>query len=269
MIFQFMDYHSYLKGYLRQLPKGGFGEATKIARHLGVSSTYVSQVLGGSKELSLEQAITLSAYLGLSEIESDYFFYLVHHERAGTQDLKKYCRNKLESLKKKSLKLVNRVEAKRSLSDQEKSVFYSSPLYSSIHVYCSTHKKGRTLDEIAKRFEITRAKSAEVMRFLTESGLCIESENYFQTGTQGTHLEFGSPHLLKHHTNWRLRAIQSAENLSEDELMYTVTVGLSEKDFIYLREEMTSFIKKFLDRIHPSPSEEIACFNMDWFRIRK
>ena len=143
------------------------------------------------------------------------------------------------------------------------------PLFSGIHVYCSTGKSGRTLDEIAKRFEISRAKTTEITRFLVEAGLCDENNNRFFTGSQGTHLEQGSPHLLKHHTNWRLRAIQSAENLNDDELMYTVNVSLSENDFHYLREEMVVFIKTFLDRVHPSPSEEIACLNIDWFRIRK
>ncbi len=269
MIFQFSDYRSYFKHYLKLLPKQGFGEAKKIADHLGVSSTYISQILAGTKILTLEQTNALGSYLGLSEIEADYFFYLVQNERAGTQELKKYCRHKLDELKKKSLKLVARLEPKRSLNEQEKSVFYSSPLFSGVHVYCSTGKKGRTLDEIANRFELSRAKVTEIMRFLVESGLCNESNQHFFTGSQGTHLEQGSPHLLKHHTNWRLRAIQSAESLADDELMYTVNVSLSEKDFHFLREEMVDFIKKFLDRVHPSTSEEIACLNLDWFRIRK
>lgn len=269
MIFEFSEYRDFLKQYFKSLPKRGFGEAKKIANYLGVSSTYVSQILAGSKILTLEQATALGAYLGLSEIEADYFFYLVQNERAGTQELKKYCRRKLDDLRKKSLSLVARIEPNRKLNDQEKSVFYSSPLFSGVHVYCSTGKKGRTLDEISVRFELSRAKATEITRFLVEVGLCSENENHFFTTSQGTHLEQGSPHLLKHHANWRLRAIQSAENLAEDELMYTVNVSLSDKDFHYLREEMVDFIKKFLARIHPSPAEEIACLNIDWFRIRK
>ena len=240
-----------------------------MAEHLGVSSTYMSQVLAGMRPLTLEQAQSLGSYLGLSGLDADYFFYLVQHERAGTLELKKFCEKKLEELRQQSLRLVNRVEAKKNLSEQERSIFYSSPVYSMIHLYCATQKNGRTLDEISRRFEIPQSKVGEMMRFLVDAGLCQENDERFQTGNQGTHLEQGSPYLLKHHTNWRLRAIQAAENLSEEELLYTVNVALSEKDFAHLREEMVDFIKKFLEKVHPSPSEKLATLNLDWFWIRK
>src|ERR1039457_5112175 len=113
MIFQFDSYQSYLKDYIKRLPKHGFGEAKKMAEHLKVSSTYMSQILSESKVLSLEQAISIAQYLVLNGIDADYFFYLVQKERAGSQEFKKYCEQKLQDLKQKSLKLVNRVEAKK------------------------------------------------------------------------------------------------------------------------------------------------------------
>ena len=72
---------------------------------------------------------------------------------------------------------------------------------------------------------------------------------------------------MKHHANWRIKAIEASEMLEEEELMYTAQVSLSKKDFAILREEMATFIKTFLDRVHASPAEEIACFNLDWFWI--
>lgn len=240
-----------------------------MANHLGVSSTYMSQVLSGSKTLTLEQALELGQYIGLSSIESEYFLIMIQTERAGTHRLKEHFSQKLEELKRKSLKLVNRVDAKRTLNDQEKSIFYSNALYSAIHIYCATYKKGRSVEEISQRFDLPRQRVTEILRFLTETNLCVEADGRFLTGTQSTHLEQGSPHLIKHYTNWRLRSLQAAESLREEELMYTMNIALSEKDFVLLREEMVQFIKSFLARALPSSSEEIACFNMDWFWIRK
>ena len=82
-------------------------------------------------------------------------------------------------------------------------------------------------------------------------------------------LEKGSTHLIRHQTDWRIKSIQAGEDLSEKELMFTCPVSLSKKDFEKLREEIVQFIKKFLDTVHQSPAEEIACLNMDWFWIRK
>ena len=95
MIFEASDYRGYLKEYLLKLPKQGFGEGKRMAKHLGVSSTFISQVLGGGKQLSLEQAQELSEYLGHSELEADYFFHLVQMDRAGTAKLKRLFQQKL------------------------------------------------------------------------------------------------------------------------------------------------------------------------------
>jgi len=51
--------------------------------------------------------------------------------------------------------------------------------------------------------------------------------------------------------------------------MYTVNVSLSKKDFDSLREEMVQFTEKFLKTVYLSPAEDIACFNIDFFWLRK
>lgn len=66
-----------------------------------------------------------------------------------------------------------------------------------------------------------------------------------------------------------MKAISRGEELSESELMFTGPVSLSKKDFEILREETIAFIKSFLDRVHASPAEEIACLNLDFFWIKK
>jgi Domain of unknown function (DUF4423) len=155
------------------------------------------------------------------------------------------------------------------LSDQERAIFYSSPLYTAIQVYTSLGSKGKSLDEICSRFDLTRKQAAEMLKFLVEAGLCAESDGRYTMGIQKTHLGHGSPYLPRHHSNWRVRAIQRSEDLLESELMYTAPVSLSKKDFENLREEMAIFIKKFLDRVHASEAEEIACLNLDFFWIKK
>ncbi|MGZ3695024.1 MAG: DUF4423 domain-containing protein, partial [Bdellovibrionota bacterium] len=112
-----------------------------------------------------------------------------------------------------------------------------------------------------------RARTASLLKFLTENGLCIERNSRYMMGLQKTHLERNSPHLPRHHSNWRLRAIERSEQLSDEELLYTAPVSLSKKDFQELREEMVAFVQKFLDKVHASPAEEVACFNMDFFWV--
>ena len=269
LIFKHSQYRDYLKDYIQNLPRRGFGEAKKMAAHLGLSSTFLSHVLAGGKQLSLEQAFALSGYLGLSALESEYFFCMVQMDRAGTTSLKEHFQKQLTQLQERSQKIVHRVKSEKKMNEAQRAVFYSNALYSGIHIYCATSEKGRTADEVSERFDIPRSKAKEILDFLAEVAMCTEQNGHFLPGNQMTHLEFGSPHLLKHHTNWRLRSIQAAENLSAEELMYTLNVALSKKDYSQLREEMVIFIKRFLEKVQPSPSEEIACLNLDWFWKRK
>jgi uncharacterized protein (TIGR02147 family) len=269
MIFEFDNYRTYLSEFLKKLPKRGYGEARKIAAHLEVGSTFVSQVFHGSKDLSLEQADILADYLGLVGLERDYFILLVEKERAGTKRLKQYWNSKLEELKKSSLKISNRVSHHRTLTDEEKSVFYSSFIYSCIHTYTSTAKRGRSLEEVRNRFELSRSRANEILKFLCDIGLCKENEGYFHVTDHHTHVPKGSPHLLKHHANWRIKAIQYSEELSDEELMYTANISISKKDFQKIRDAIVQLIKTMVNTAQESDPEEIAQFNLDYFWIRK
>ena len=267
--FQFSRLSLYLTHYIKNLPKNGRGEVSRLAKHLRVSTTLVSQVVGGHKVFTPEQIQILSTYLGLNALESDYLAFLIQHERAGTRELKNYWKLKLDELRKKSHALINRVQRDTTLTEVERAKFYSSPLYSAVRLYTSTDAIGKSLDEIATRFELTRARASEILNLLVEAGLCRLVQERYMMGLQKTHLEQGSPHLLRHHANWRLRAMHYSEDLSDKELMYTVPVSLSKKDFDVLREQMVEFIQKFLKTVHDSPAEDIACLNLDFFWIRK
>ncbi len=269
MIFKYNSYKKYLKEHIMQLPKRGYGEARRMANHLHVSTAYMSQILSADKDLNLEQAHELSSYLGHNKLETDYFFYLVQLARAGTTPLKKYCTDQLQKLTEQSLKMSERISYKKNLTDEEKSIFYSSAVYSAVHVYTSLKTVGCTIEDVTTRFDLTRTRANAILTFLAQCHLCIEDNGYFKIGTQSTHIGTDSPHLIKHHSNWRMKAASASENLSNDELMFTTNVSLSHKDFKVLREEMAQFVNQFLKKIEPSPPEEMACFNMDFFWIRK
>jgi uncharacterized protein (TIGR02147 family) len=267
-IYNFTDTKTFLKHYISELPRKGRGEGTRIARRLGVSTTLVSQVLAGEKSFTPEQTRSLTEHLGLTGLDADYLMFLVQQDRAGSVELKKYWKAKLAELRDRALKLSTRVRPQRVLNDQECATFYSTPLFSAIRLFTSVGNNGKSVAEICERFEVPRSKAVEMLKFLVETGLCLEKKDRFFLGAQSTHLEHGSHNLLRHHSNWRVRAIRQSEDLTDQELMYTAPVSLSKSDFESLREEMVGFIKKFLTKVHASPAEDIACFNLDFFWIK-
>jgi uncharacterized protein (TIGR02147 family) len=266
-IFEHKDYRSYLRHHLKSLPLKGRGELTRIANNLSVNTTLLSQIMSGTRELNPEQAFRLSQYLQHTPLETDYFSLLVQIERAGTNDLKEHLKKKLALLRQDALKLSSRIAHERSLTDSERAIFYSSWIYSAIHLFTSTHKNGVALEEITARFNLSRFKATEIIQFLVSTGLCTEQSGRYSLGVQSTFLAQGSPFLTRHHSNWRMKAIQKSENISEEEMMYSGQVSLSRKDFESIREQLVTSLKNILRQVEPSPAENIASLNIDWFWI--
>lgn len=268
-IFEFQDYRVYIRSYIQSLPKNGRGELSKLAKHLNINTTLLSQILAGTRDFTQDQAFALSLYWGHSELEEEYFSLLIRISRAGTNDFKKHLQKKLATIKQQSLKLSKRIPHQKKLSEQERSIFYSSWIYSAVHIFTSLNEEGVTIDEIGRRFEISNSRAAEIVYFLKNCGIIAEKNQRFSPGIQSTFLEQGSPHLLKHHSSWRIKAIQKSEALSESEMMITGQYSISMKDFLTLREKMTEMVKLLNQTVKDTNPEDIACLNLDWFWLNK
>lgn len=207
-------------------------------------------------------------FLGLSTLEKDYFLELLRRERAGTVKLKKYHQEKIKELRKIALKLSERIDTERKLTEQEASIFYSSWMYSAVRLCCSIGE-GQTLDEISEKLQLARSQVLTAIEFLREAGFVKQNGARFEIGSQYTHLGKGSPYLNRHHTNWRVKALQKIDHITDEELMYTAPFSISEKDFGVLREQMVGVIQEFLKTVKASQGETVACLNLDLLKLTK
>jgi uncharacterized protein (TIGR02147 family) len=266
-IFNFSDYRRFLREQLEKISNGKRGQVVALAAHLRVNSTLVSQVFSGLKDFTTEQAADIADYLGLTPLESEYFILLVQIERAGTARLKSHFKSRLAEIKASSKKIDQRVEKDRALSEQEKAVFYSSWIYSAIRLYCSLSDEGQTLERISEQFDLSRAKASELVRFLVGAGLCEKKHEAYFMRAQRTVLENNSPFSVRHHTNWRLKALQKADSLSEAEFMFSAPFSISHEDLAQFRESLLVLIKELYARVKDSKAETLACFNVDLVKL--
>ena len=267
-IFEYSDYKRYLQETLASFPKKGYGQTLRVAEHLGVHPTLVSQILNGERDFSTEQIHKLTSYLGLQSVEADYLILLLQYERSGTIELKKYYKNKIDEIKKSSLSIAKRLSQERNLGDLERSVFYSSWIYLAVWLYLSVDE-GQTIENVAQRLFMSRSHVAEILHFLKEVQLCSEENGVYKMQAKHVHLEFGSAFLARHHANWRVKSLQRIDDLTAEEMMFTSPFSISKKDFLRIREEIMKLIKSTSDIIKDSPAEEIACMNFDLFWIKK
>jgi uncharacterized protein (TIGR02147 family) len=267
-IFEFLDYRSFLREYIKQLPKRGHGEINKMAKAAAIHPSLLSQILSGEKNLSLEQAQRIAVYIDLTIQEMDYLLNLVQFQRSGTHELKSFFRQKLNLLKLASTELSQQVRQDQQLTEEEKSILYSHWLYLAVWLFTSIGD-GKALEDVGVQFGITRERAVEILNFLVATKLCVLDRGRYQMGSQSIHVGRGSPHLHKHHTNWRIRAIEASDKIDLDELMYSAPISVSKSDFAKIKDRLTEVIKEATDLALASSAEEVVYFGLDFFRIKK
>lgn len=259
-------YRGFVRSYLEKRAPRARGEVTKLATFLGVHPTFVSQVLGDTKEFSAEQAMAVANYLELGDSEKKYFLLLVQRDRAASKDLREFYTKELQAFRQSMTHLEKQLAAHRSLSDADRSVFYASWIYSAIRLFCSIGK-GKTVEEVCEHFDLNRAQALSYLDFLLSRELIKYEQNRYQLGSQHTHLEPKSPFAVRHHMNWRMKALQRHDNLEEYEVAFTAPMSISHEDYMRVREKIHQCIKESIAIAKDSDAEDVAFLTIDWLKV--
>ena len=102
------------------------GLKSKLAKSIGCSNAYLTNVLREKANLSLEQAMPANDFFQHSKIESEYFLFLVQRDRSGNHQLKRFFQDRLDIILTERSSVAKRLGQKNSLSEEEKAKFYSS-----------------------------------------------------------------------------------------------------------------------------------------------
>ncbi|MFN7453825.1 MAG: TIGR02147 family protein [Pseudobdellovibrionaceae bacterium] len=264
MIFQQQDYKDFVREKVRTLPKEGHGEFRRMAQHLGVSSTLISQVFKGDKHLSLEMAAELCDYFQLSDNEADYFLLLVEFAKAGSHKLKEKLKRKIQQEQKKAEQLTHRIKKDMEMSEETKAIYYSSWIYSGIR-NLSAIESFQDVDQISKRLNLPRNQVQKIVEFLLAEQLCVLENGKLTYGPAWTHIAANSLLIPKHHQNWRLQGFQKMVQSDDANLFYTAPMSMSVEVAQKIRQELPEFIDKVVKMVRPSPSEVVRCLNIDYF----
>ncbi len=264
-IFDYSEYKEFVNDWISLQAKGGHGQFRQLALKLGINSVVMSQVFRGDRELTLEQGLGVTLFIGLSELERDFFLLLVQKSRAGSVELKTVLEKQIENLRVSSQTLKSRVKHQK-FSDEDKSQFYSQWYYSAIRLGVSIENLG-SVSAIADHLNLDRALVARVIDFLLKQKLIVEEKNRLNMGPQVTHVGLDSPFVNRHHANWRLKALQAMEKTDKSDLFYTGPMALSNEVAKEIRKLLVDLVEKSTKKIAASDSEVLRCLNFDWFSV--
>ncbi len=265
-IFMFQDYRDYLKEWIKQAREKKTSNLSRLAQSLKVNASFLAHILSGLKNLSFEQVAEISKIFEHTHLEREYFFALVHIERAGTQLLKAHWESKKNAILEERQKVRSRVGEHVELTAEDRAIFYSSWIYVTVFVATAINN-GQTLDQIANKFSLDRSKTEEILNFLERSGICIRENTIYKMGQNSIYISNESPLVVKHHTNWRVKAIQKMDSRQSDELFYTSPMSISSADFKKIRELFLKSIETSQEVAHASPAEDVFCLNIDFFKL--
>ena len=265
-IFEFQDYKKFVLAELSQRPKGGRGEFLRIAKALNIHTTMVTHIFRGDYHLTLEQALALAEYFGLSEFDTEYLVALIQLARAADERAKKFCKKRLRILKEKSLNLSSRLQIKNKLDEKDQAIFYSSWIYSAIRLLTAIPKFDHP-SSIARALNLNLTQVNSALEFLVTRGLVIRNGGQLSYGELTTYANRDSQFAPRHNLNWRLKVIERLESISSSEMAFTNAIVISEADFEKVTEMIVMFIDDFRKISAPSSAEVLCCLNLDWIKL--
>jgi uncharacterized protein (TIGR02147 family) len=233
---------------------------------MGCQTAFLSQVLHGHPQLSLEAGEKLNPSLGHSKDEAAFFLLLVQYARAGTEGLREFFRAQMREIVARRESLKERLTSSREVSHEDYSTYFSSWTYSAIHTFL-TVPPFQTKASILRELKIPPETATKVLEFLVDRGLANQKGDHYSVGSFHFHLGNDTAVVARHHTNWRLRAIDSFERELKGDLHYSSVVSLSAKDAERLKVFLQECLSESRKIIEPSKEECLFGFCIDYFRL--
>lgn len=261
-VFDFKDYKLFLK---KALLSRGKGARSRFAEFIGCRSGYITQVLEGTADLSLEQGDLATEFFGQTNEESEFFLLLLMAGRAGTKRLRARHENQIAQRLEARSNLKDRFKV-GTISEEIQAVFYSNWQYLAV-LSVTSLPHVQTVEAVAAHLKIPLKRTTEIFEYLERAGLIAIKNGKASPGLVRTHLGEDSPMLPKHHINWRLRAIQSIENRQENNLHYSSVISLSVQDAIRIKERLIMMIEEVATIVAPSPEEQLSSLCLDFFEV--
>lgn len=265
-LYSFQDYRDYLSHWAEESPKGGHGSRKRISEYLRCQSAFISQVLHKTTHLTLEHAERLNEFLEHDALESDYFLLLVQMQRAGSKKLQDYFRKKVEEIHARRLVLKNRIKgSEREITDAVKQKYYSQWYFGAIRLLL-TIPAMQNKESLVRHLKLPRSTINEAIAFLEESGFISRvGDDRFIVSEQHLHLGNDSPLIVKHHLNWRLKAMQSLELEREHDLHYSLGMTISQSDVGKLKAMVVEFVESVQKIARPSEAQVLCGLCIDFF----
>jgi hypothetical protein len=107
----------------------------------------------------------------------------------------------------------------------------------------------------------------KVLHFLEENGLVRkEGDRYLPTQTW-VRIDKNSPLIVKHHTNWRQKAIQNLEQEAQGDLHYSGVFSIDAATAYRIKDNFLETIKTQAKLCEAAKEEDLYIIGVDFFSL--
>lgn len=264
-VFEFREYKAFLS---ESFPKTGElrGGRSRLADFLNCKLGFISQVLSGDADFSLEHGLLIAEYLQLSDSEKDFFLLLLQKDRAGSTKLQKHFQIQIDKILKERLEVRSRLKKASEVSEDQFRTYYSKWYYTAIHM-CTLIPSLRTADKIHKYLCIPIEEVVAALSELEAMGFIQRKEREFLPQKRRYHLSEKSPTLKNHHTNWRLASVRSLDSKATDDLHYSSVMSISQSAFLEIRKLLLEAVENSEPIIESAKDEGVYTLTIDLFEV--
>jgi uncharacterized protein (TIGR02147 family) len=241
------------------------GYCSRLAEAASCHPSFISQILNSPIHLTPDHGAGIAAFWNLSQSQTEYFLCLIQLARAATPALRNSLQQTLRELRNKRLQLDLRLSQPKIGSEHAESLYYSSWVWSAVHVLSSI-PKFRSEKAIAERLNLSPKQVSETLHRLSGMNLVRKKGGSWEI-QESLHLPRGSQMIVQHLQNWRQRATLSAGDPNPENIHYSAVHSVSRADLEKLRQMVLNFLEHTRDVIRPSPEEELICINLDLFTV--
>lgn len=263
-VFDFKHYRDYLKVRLATTGESR-GLRSKLAELTHTQPAFISRVLAGELDFTLEHSPVINELLQHTKEEAHFFNLLLMQDRAGNHLLKKYFKEQIDEIIEKRSVFLDRVKASDAVSISDQAIYYSQWYYLAVHVLVGIDQY-QTREAIAKRLGLALSTVSKAVEDLTKMGLVEVKGNRIHMGKKRIYLAKNSPWISHLHTHFRNRAIGRIAESEADDLHFSAAMSVSKKVYDEYRKRLLDLMSEFDSKIADSKEEELYAITIDLFR---
>lgn len=274
-IFEYKDYVLFLKDIIEE-NKSTRGFQNKLAKAIGIHSSYITRTLSGSVNLTPDHAADLADFLGMNENQTQCLLLLVQISRAGTKTLKRILNKQLNALYQQNgehnikIKNASNINFNKNVNAVQ---YYSFWHHMPIHLMLLNPSPGKqSVSYLAKRLNITECAVQESIQLLSDLGVIEKKDNHWIVKAQHVHWAHSENQEIDRgiylaHTYWRQEFALRTYRKRPDDWRATVMLSVGEDDFNLIKEELSQCMARIRKISVNAKDEDVFVIGMDAIRI--